>query len=108
MSKFIILLLTNYGPGLVSLNMFYYKQEVKRTQDITGVFGGNPILRRRRRAKDPTTMPLFLDLYVRKLNACIFVVLVDEYDDISGDSVETSTRVKGNMRALELVTQLPG
>lgn len=53
-------------------------------------------------------MLLFLDFYVRKFNVYIFVVLVDEYDDISGDSAETSTRVRGNMRALELVTQLPG
>lgn len=37
----------------------------------------------------------------------MFVVLVDGYDGISGDTVETSRRVRGNIRTLELVTQFP-
>lgn len=41
-------------------------------------------------------MSLLLDLYVRKLNVYIVVVLVDEYDNISRDSVETSRRIRGN------------
>lgn len=38
---------------------------------------------------------------------CMFVVLVDGYDGISGDTVETSRRVRGNIRTLELVTRFP-
>ena len=53
-------------------------------------------------------MSLLLDIYVRKLSVYIFVVLVDEYDNISRDSVETSRRIRGNMSTLELMTQFPG
>lgn len=42
-----------------------------------------------------------------KDDVCMFVVLVDGYDGISGDTVETSRRVRGNIRTLELVTQFP-
>ena len=39
---------------------------------------------------------------------CIFVVLLDGYDGISGDAIETSRKVRVYMRTLELVTQFPG
>lgn len=38
----------------------------------------------------------------------LFVILVDGYDGISGDRVETSRRERGSMRTLVLVTQFPG
>ena len=53
-------------------------------------------------------MSLHLDLYVRKFTVYMLVVLVDEYDNISRDSVETSRRIRGNMSTLELMTQFPG
>ena len=74
-----------------------------------GWFGQNSVLIRRRKAKDPTSMSFLCPLCEEMQGyVCIFVVLLDGYDGISGDAIETSRKVRVYMRTLELVTQFPG